>query len=66
MDARLRAGEEEIHGLGRVERNPRAPYVPQLGEELAAARALSDLRRQLAAAADTGDFLRRFLVSPRR
>ena len=46
-DALLRAGERELHGWGRAKRNPEDPDVPAVGEELAAARALSDLTHQL-------------------
>lgn len=35
------------HGWGRARRNPSDPDVPAIGEELAAARALADLSRQL-------------------
>ena len=46
-DARLRAGERELTGWGRARRNPADPDVPAIGEELAAARALSDLAHRL-------------------
>jgi Rv2632c-like len=46
-DARLRGGEAEWHGWGRARRNPVDPDVPMIGEELATARALSDLSHQL-------------------
>lgn len=46
-DARLRRGDEELAGWGRSRRNPADPDVPVVGEELAAARALSDLSHQL-------------------
>lgn len=46
-DARLSTGEGELGGWGRSRRNPADPDVPQIGEELAAARALSDLAHQL-------------------
>jgi hypothetical protein len=38
-------------GVGRARRNPRDESVPQIGEELAAARALSDLAHRLLDAA---------------
>ena len=38
---------ERWHGWGRSRRNPSDPDVPLIGEELAAARALSDLSRHL-------------------
>ncbi len=50
-DVRLRAGDREWHGWGRARRNPVDPDVPAVGEELAAARALSDLSHQLVHAA---------------
>jgi hypothetical protein len=50
-DARLRTGEREMAGWGRSRRNPADPDVPAIGEELAAARALSDLTHQLVHAA---------------
>jgi hypothetical protein len=41
-------------GFGRARRNPTDPNVPMVGEELAAARALSDLAHKLVdAAAET-------------
>jgi len=46
-DAKLRAGAKELHGWGRARRNPVDPDVPLIGEELAAARALSNLSHQL-------------------
>ncbi len=46
-DARMRAAHREWHGWGRARRNPLDPDVPAIGEELAAARALSDLSHQL-------------------
>jgi hypothetical protein len=38
-------------GFGRARRNPTDPNVPVVGEELAAARALSDLAHKLVEAA---------------
>lgn len=40
-----------IQGVGRARRNPSDASVPQIGEELAAARALSDLAHRLLDAA---------------
>ena len=53
-DARMRAAGREWHGWGRARRNPVDPDVPAIGEELAAARALSDLTHQLVHAAAEG------------
>jgi hypothetical protein len=46
-DAEMRAGTRTLHGRGRARRNPVDPNVPAIGEELATARALSDLTDQL-------------------
>jgi hypothetical protein len=46
-DAQLRAGARTLHGWGHARRNPVDPNVPAIGEELATARALSDLTDQL-------------------
>ena len=46
-DARLKAGDRALTGWGRSRRNPLDPDVVLIGEELAAARALSDLAHQL-------------------
>ncbi|HET9091733.1 MAG TPA: DUF1876 domain-containing protein [Acidimicrobiales bacterium] len=46
-DARLSTGTREIDGWGRSKRSPTDPDVPSIGEELAAARALSDLAHHL-------------------
>ena len=43
----------EIRGHGQSRRNPRDESEPRIGDELAAARALSDLAHQLLAAAAT-------------
>ncbi|HWL97137.1 MAG TPA: DUF1876 domain-containing protein [Nocardioidaceae bacterium] len=40
-------GKNEIRGHGTSRRNPDDPSVPMIGEELATARALSDLAHQL-------------------
>ena len=50
-DAILELRGERFHGWGRAKRNPDDPNVPVVGEELAAARALSDLSHQLLHAA---------------
>jgi hypothetical protein len=41
----------QLHGRGASRRNPRDESEPRIGDELAAARALSDLAHQLLAAA---------------
>jgi len=46
-DAVVVLGNRRYHGWGRARRNPSDPDVPTIGEELAAARALSDLAHQL-------------------
>jgi len=46
-DARLRGGTHDLNGWGRARRNPIDPDVPAIGEELAAARALSELSHDL-------------------
>ena len=50
----------QLHGVGRARRNPKDRSVPEIGDELATARALSDLAHQLldAAAADIESFTR--------
>jgi hypothetical protein len=52
-DARavLRQGGTEFTGWGRARRNPSDPDVPEIGDELAVARALSDLSHHLVDAA---------------
>ena len=50
-EATMRATKQEWHGWGRARRNPTDPDVPAVGEELAAARALTDLAHQLVDAA---------------
>jgi hypothetical protein len=42
---------ERLRGQGTARRNPRDPSVPEIGDELAAARALSDLAHRLLDAA---------------
>lgn len=47
-EARLHTGDAtSVLGIGRSWRNPHDPDVPEIGDELAAARALSDLAGQL-------------------
>jgi hypothetical protein len=50
-DAILELAGERFHGWGQAKRSPGDPSVPMIGEELAAARALSDLSHQLVHAA---------------
>lgn len=53
--ARLQAGDREhLTGVGLARLNPADPEVPQIGDELAVARALSELTHRLfeATAAD--------------
>ena len=47
MVVHLDAGDRSLSGHGRSRRNPVDRNVPQIGEELAAARALHDLAHQL-------------------
>lgn len=54
-EARLRTGDATaLRGVGDARKHPADPDVPEIGDELAAARALSDLAHQLlhVAAAD--------------
>lgn len=44
-------GRSEMHGRGTSRRNPADEASPQIGDELAAARALSDLTHELLSAA---------------
>lgn len=46
-DAVLQGGPVELRGWGRARRNPSDPDMPAVGEEIAAARALSDLSHHL-------------------
>jgi hypothetical protein len=47
-EARLHTGDStNVRGIGRSWRNPRDPEVPEIGDELAAARALADLADRL-------------------
>jgi len=45
--AHLDAGDRGLAGVGRSRRNPADPMMPQVGEELATARALYDLAHHL-------------------
>ncbi len=47
VTAHLTAGDRSLAGFGRARRNPADPKVPQIGEELATARALQDLAHHL-------------------
>jgi hypothetical protein len=46
-DAILSIDDAEMHGQGRSRRNPNDETVPRIGDELATARALSELAHQL-------------------
>ena len=50
-DAILQLASHKFHGFGQAKRAPEDPNVPMVGQELAAARALSDLSHQLLEAA---------------
>jgi Domain of unknown function (DUF1876) len=50
-DAVLELAGKRFHGFGQAKRAPGDPQVPVVGEELAAARALSELAHQLLDAA---------------
>lgn len=50
-DATFELGTQRFHGFGQAKRAPGDPTVPVIGEELAAARALSHLSHQLLEAA---------------
>lgn len=50
-DAVLRTDDTTLRGSGRARRNPRDPQVPEIGDELATARAFADLSHQLLEAA---------------
>ncbi|MGH9246606.1 MAG: DUF1876 domain-containing protein [Acidimicrobiales bacterium] len=49
--ATIRVRDKEFAGWGRARRNPADPNVPMVGEELAIARALSELSHHLVDAA---------------
>ncbi|WP_327591062.1 DUF1876 domain-containing protein [Nonomuraea sp. NBC_00507] len=46
--AALTIDDTVVTGNGRARRNPSDPAVPEIGDELAAARALADLAERLA------------------
>ena len=50
-DAVLELASQRFHGFGQAKRAPTDPNVPVVGQDLAAARALSDLSHQLLLAA---------------
>jgi hypothetical protein len=50
-DAVLELASQRFHGFGQAKRAPEDPNVPVIGQDLAAARALSDLSHQLLQAA---------------
>jgi hypothetical protein len=50
-DAIIELASQRFHGFGQAKRAPDDPSVPVIGQELAAARALSDLSHQLLHAA---------------
>jgi Rv2632c-like len=50
-DATLELASQNFHGFGQAKRAPEDPSVPVIGQDLAAARALSDLSHQLLEAA---------------
>jgi Domain of unknown function (DUF1876) len=57
-DAVIDVGGSHYHGWGRSRRNPADPDLRRLGEQVAAARALSDLSMQLRrpASEEIGEF----------
>lgn len=50
-DAVLELAGQRFHGYGQAKKAPEDPSVPVVGQDLAAARALSDLSHQLMQAA---------------
>lgn len=50
-DAILEVANQRFHGFGQAKRAADDPSIPVIGEDLAAARALSDLSHQLLQAA---------------
>jgi hypothetical protein len=51
-EARWRTGDQtHLRGVGEARRNPSDPMVPEMGDELAASRAIADLAHQLLEAA---------------
>jgi hypothetical protein len=57
-DATLELADQRFHGFGQAKRAPGDPNLPVIGQDLAAARALSELSHQLlnAAAARIEEF----------
>ena len=50
-EARLHTGDPtDVRGIGTSRRNPRDAEIPEIGDELAAARALEDLASRLRSA----------------
>ena len=45
--AQLQTRDNELIGIGYARRHPKDPQVPEIGDELATARALSDLAHKL-------------------
>jgi Rv2632c-like len=50
-DAVLELASHRFHGFGQAKRAPQDPNVPVIGQDLAAARSLSDLSHKLLEAA---------------
>ncbi len=50
-DAVLELASQRFHGFGQAKRAPEDPNVPVIGQDLAAARALSDVSHKLLEAA---------------
>jgi hypothetical protein len=50
-DAMLELAGQRFHGFGQAKRAPEDPSIPVIGQDLAAARALSDLSHKLLEAA---------------
>jgi hypothetical protein len=50
-DAIIELASQRFHGFGQAKRAPGDPRIPLIGQDLAAARALSDLSHQLLEAA---------------
>lgn len=50
-DAVLELASQRFHGFGQAKRAPQDPSIPVIGQDLAAARALSQLSHQLLDAA---------------
>lgn len=66
-EARLTTGDSELSGIGIARQNPTDPYLPEVGDELAVARALSALAHRLlhAATSDVASITRQ-RVKPQR